>query len=147
MFTQKGMHSNSINSYRIINGVDSHFFNVLLQCPFSSNFSMAITYFFFSISSRFAGGALKHGPFALLDEAKRTPVVLIVLSDQHANLMANTAEQVKGRGAYLITIVDDPNTLADISDEQIVVPPNGPLTALICTIPLQLIAYELAVLR
>lgn len=63
--------------------------------------------------------------------------------------MINAAEQVKARGAHLIAIVDDPLTLPTSLqvDDQIVVPFNGPLTALMCAIPLQLIAYELAVAR
>eukprot|EP00386_Alphamonas_edax_P004847 GDKI01015268.1.p1 GENE.GDKI01015268.1~~GDKI01015268.1.p1 ORF type:complete len:702 (+),score=224.42 GDKI01015268.1:71-2176(+) len=98
----------------------------------------------------FPGGALKHGPFALIDEKKKTPVILMVFSDQHAPLMINAAEQVRARGARLIFITDDASLvsrLAEDPEDVIVVPSNGPLTALLASIPLQLIAYQLAVAR
>ncbi|CDI82980.1 glucosamine--fructose-6-phosphate aminotransferase (isomerizing), putative [Eimeria acervulina] len=95
----------------------------------------------------FAGGALKHGPFALIDDKARTPVVMIVLGDQHAALMLNAAQQVKARGAYLICLTDFPELVQDVADDYIVIPSNGPLTALLAAIPLQLLAYELSVAR
>uniref|UniRef100_A0A0G4HC19 Glutamine--fructose-6-phosphate aminotransferase [isomerizing] n=1 Tax=Chromera velia CCMP2878 TaxID=1169474 RepID=A0A0G4HC19_9ALVE len=97
----------------------------------------------------FPGGALKHGPFALIDEKARTPVILIVLSDEHTALMRNAAEQVKARGAHLIVITDNAELVSDlVSPEDIfVIPSNGPLTALLAAIPLQLLAYHLAVLK
>ena len=93
----------------------------------------------------YGGGALKHGPFALLSEG--TPVVLLVLNDQHAELMRVTASQVKGRGAYTIVITDEPNLARGIADEVITIPRNGPLTALLAVVPLQLLAYEMAIQR
>ncbi|KAL8453158.1 hypothetical protein Emed_001028 [Eimeria media] len=95
----------------------------------------------------FAGGALKHGPFALIDDKKRTPVILIVLGDQHAALMLNAAQQVKARGAYLICVTDYPELVQDVADDYIVIPSNGPLTALLAAIPLQLLAYEISVAK
>jgi len=93
----------------------------------------------------YGGGALKHGPFALLDAG--TPVVLLILNDQHAELMRVTASQVKGRGAYTIVITDEPSLARGISDEVITIPKNGPLTALLAVVPLQLLAYEMAMQR
>eukprot|EP00922_Rhytidocystis_sp_ex-Travisia-forbesii_P035050 GHVS01052042.1.p1 GENE.GHVS01052042.1~~GHVS01052042.1.p1 ORF type:complete len:692 (+),score=43.20 GHVS01052042.1:89-2164(+) len=95
----------------------------------------------------FAGGALKHGPFALIEEKEKTPVIMIVLSDQHAANMINAAQQVKARGAHLVCLTDDPSMVQDVADDIVVIPSNGPLTALLSTIPLQLIAYEIAVAK
>ena len=51
----------------------------------------------------YSGGALKHGPFALIEgkDGKQgpTPLVLIILDDQHAHHMRTAAEEVKARGA------------------------------------------------
>lgn len=91
----------------------------------------------------YPGGALKHGPFALIDNG--TPVILIILTDQHRNLMKTALEEVKVRGAYTIAITNDPTL--DIAHENILIPSNGPLTALLAVLPLQLIAYELSVLK
>lgn len=98
----------------------------------------------------YPGGALKHGPFALIENAKdgkfgATPIVLIVLDDEHATFMKTAAESVRARGAYTIVITDNPHMCRDIADVVLPIPTNGPLTALLATVPLQLIAYELAV--
>lgn len=100
----------------------------------------------------YSGGALKHGPFALIenDETGKfgaTPIILIILDDHHAHHMRTAAEEVKARGADLIIITDKPSLARDLDDNPIVIPNNGPLTALGAVLPLQLIAYELAMLR
>eukprot|EP01055_Gregarina_sp_Pseudo9_P004959 Gregarina_sp_Pseudo_9__4958@NODE_519_length_2654_cov_23_733461_g490_i0_p1_GENE_NODE_519_length_2654_cov_23_733461_g490_i0NODE_519_length_2654_cov_23_733461_g490_i0_p1_ORF_typecomplete_len650_score193_40SIS/PF01380_22/1_5e23SIS/PF01380_22/1_1e28GATase_6/PF13522_6/2_9e41GATase_6/PF13522_6/3_2e03GATase_7/PF13537_6/1_8e18GATase_4/PF13230_6/7_8e13bactPGI_C/PF10432_9/3_3e02bactPGI_C/PF10432_9/4_6e05SIS_2/PF13580_6/9_7e03SIS_2/PF13580_6/0_9SIS_2/PF13580_6/0_18Hydrolase/PF00702_26/0_4_NODE_519_length_26 len=95
----------------------------------------------------FGGGQLKHGPFALLDEKAKTPVVLIILKDAHQPAMINAAQQVKARGARLIAITDDPSCVKQLTEDVVEIPKNGPLTALGATIPLQLLAYHLATLR
>ncbi|OII74815.1 glucosamine-fructose-6-phosphate aminotransferase [Cryptosporidium ubiquitum] len=96
-------------------------------------------------SEGYSAGALKHGPFALIDKDSQTPVILVILSDEHHSLMMNVAQQVKARGAKVICITDDENLCNDIDCEKILIPSNGPLTALNAVIPLQLIAYYLAV--
>jgi glucosamine--fructose-6-phosphate aminotransferase (isomerizing) len=99
----------------------------------------------------FSGGALKHGPFALIEgkEGKNgaTPIIMIILSDKHSHLMRTAAEEVKARGAEVIIITDKPSLAHGLDDHPIVIPSNGPLTALCAVIPLQLIAYELACLK
>lgn len=93
----------------------------------------------------YSGGALKHGPFALID--KGTPIVLIILDDQHAQLMRIAAEEVRARGAYTIVITNSPALAKHVADDTIIIPSNGVLTSLLAAIPLQLIAYEISVLR
>jgi glucosamine--fructose-6-phosphate aminotransferase (isomerizing) len=93
----------------------------------------------------YGGGALKHGPFALIEEG--TPIILIIPDDHNAALMRTAAEEVRARGAYTIIVTDNPSLAKGVSDETILIPTNGPLTALLGIIPLQLLAYELAVAR
>jgi glucosamine--fructose-6-phosphate aminotransferase (isomerizing) len=98
----------------------------------------------------YPGGALKHGPFALIENAKdgkfgATPIILIVLDDEHATHMKTAAEEVRARGATTIVITDNPSIVEGIADITIPIPNNGPMTALLASVPLQLIAYELAV--
>ncbi|OQR88761.1 glucosamine-fructose-6-phosphate aminotransferase, isomerizing, partial [Thraustotheca clavata] len=99
----------------------------------------------------YSGGALKHGPFALIEgnegQFGPTPIVLIVLDDEHGTLMKTAAEEVRARGAYTIIITDNPAMCEGIGDAIIPIPNNGPMTALLASVPLQLIAYELAVKR
>jgi glucosamine--fructose-6-phosphate aminotransferase (isomerizing) len=95
----------------------------------------------------YPGGALKHGPFALITEG--TPVILLILNDRHSGLMKTAAEEVKARGARNIIITDEPSLARGIADpnDVIVIPPDGVLTGLLTTVPLQFLAYELAVLK
>lgn len=99
----------------------------------------------------YSGGALKHGPFALIEGKEgregSTPVILIILDDDHAQHMRTAAEEVKARGAQVIVITDNARLAQGIDPNPIVIPNNGPLTALIAVLPLQLLAYELALLK
>jgi glucosamine 6-phosphate synthetase-like amidotransferase/phosphosugar isomerase protein len=51
----------------------------------------------------YSGGALKHGPFALIEDTKgshgATPIICIILDDEYANQMRIVGEEVKARGA------------------------------------------------
>lgn len=93
----------------------------------------------------YAGGALKHGPFALIEQG--TPVFLIILNDAHAAFMRTAAEEVRARGARTIVVTDTRALAEGIADDVIVIPQDGVLTSLLAIVPFQVIAYELAVLR
>jgi glutamine---fructose-6-phosphate transaminase (isomerizing) len=93
----------------------------------------------------YPGGALKHGPFALI--MKDTPVILCIFDDQHGQLMRTAAEEVRARGARTIVITDNPKLAEGIATETILIPKNGVLTGLVANIPMQILAYELAVLK
>lgn len=99
----------------------------------------------------FSGGALKHGPFALIDgpdgREGATPVIAIILDDDHAMNMRISAEEVKARGAKVYVITDNPKLALGIDADPIIIPNNGPLTALLAVLPLQFIAYELSLLN
>ena len=99
----------------------------------------------------FSGGALKHGPLALIEDKDAqfgaTPVIVIIIDDEHAGLQRIAAEEVKARGAEVIVITDNARLAEGIDDTPLVIPENGMLTAVIAALPLQLIAYELAVLK
>mmetsp|Transcript_25579 Transcript_25579/g.46327 ORF Transcript_25579/g.46327 Transcript_25579/m.46327 type:complete len:727 (-) Transcript_25579:278-2458(-) len=99
----------------------------------------------------YSGGALKHGPFALIEDEKgdhgATPIILIILDDQHAHHMRTCAEEVKSRGAEMIIITDKASLADGLVDDPIVIPTNGVMTALGAVLPLQLIAYELSLMR
>jgi glutamine---fructose-6-phosphate transaminase (isomerizing) len=72
---------------------------------------------------------------------------MFILNDRHAQGMRLAAKEAKDRGADLIIITDDVALADDLDESPIVLPTNGPLTALGGIAPLQLIAYELAMLR
>eukprot|EP00581_Thalassiosira_minuscula_P019338 CAMPEP_0183714274 /NCGR_PEP_ID=MMETSP0737-20130205/8851_1 /TAXON_ID=385413 /ORGANISM="Thalassiosira miniscula, Strain CCMP1093" /LENGTH=733 /DNA_ID=CAMNT_0025943181 /DNA_START=54 /DNA_END=2255 /DNA_ORIENTATION=+ len=99
----------------------------------------------------YSGGALKHGPFAMIEDENgkqgSTPIIMLVLDDMHAHHMRTACEEVKARGAELIIITDNKKLADGLDDDPIVIPSNGPLTALGAVVPLQMIAYELAMLK
>ncbi|KAL7527739.1 hypothetical protein ACHAXR_002880, partial [Thalassiosira sp. AJA248-18] len=100
----------------------------------------------------YSGGALKHGPFALIENDENgklgaTPIIMLILDDTHAHHMRTAAEEVKARGADVIVITDKVELADGIDSNPIVIPSNGPMTALGAVMPIQLIAYELAMLR
>jgi len=86
----------------------------------------------------FPGGELKHGPIALIEEG--TPVIVLTTEKTKKSIISNAME-VKARGAYLIGIDDQPN---DIYDHFIYVPFVGNAGVLLDIIPIQLLAYYLA---
>ncbi|MFZ2682100.1 MAG: glutamine--fructose-6-phosphate transaminase (isomerizing) [Patescibacteria group bacterium] len=93
----------------------------------------------------YPGGALKHGPFALIQQD--TPVLLVILDDEHADHMRTATEEVRARGARTIIITDKPSLAEHIAHETIIIPNDGSLTGLLATVPMQMIAYELAVMK
>jgi glucosamine--fructose-6-phosphate aminotransferase (isomerizing) len=95
----------------------------------------------------YPAGEMKHGPIALIDE--ELPVVVLAPVDNlHVKIISNIQE-VKSRGGRVIAITNDPESAVfRISDECILVPnTNLYLTPVLMTIPVQLLAYHVGVLR
>jgi len=93
----------------------------------------------------FAGGELKHGPIALIDQG--TPVVAIMPIENSllAEKMASNIQEVKARGAIIIAIADAPLASADYL---IRIPKTHEfLQPVLAVVPLQVISYEMAIAR
>ena len=90
---------------------------------------------------------MKHGPIALIDEAM--PVVILAPSDPVYPKVVSNIEEVKARSARVIAVVSEGNSeLEDRVDHVIRVPDTLPfLRPVLTTVPLQLLAYHIAVLR
>lgn len=94
----------------------------------------------------FAGGELKHGPIALIEEG--TPVIAIMPpgSSEIAEKMRSNIQEVRARGARVVAISDPSNNL-EVS-EMIRIPASHELLQPILSIvPMQVFAYEMAVAR
>jgi glucosamine--fructose-6-phosphate aminotransferase (isomerizing) len=95
----------------------------------------------------YAAGEMKHGPIALIDES--LPVVALVPRDGTYERMLGNVEEVKARGGRVIAVChrgDD--AIARRADHVLEVPPATDLLApMVTVIPLQLLAYHVAVLR
>ena len=97
----------------------------------------------------YAGGEMKHGPIALVDE--QLPVVVIAPKEPPLpyEKMLGNIQEVKARGGQVISVIDeDDEHVASLSDHVIRIPAACALLApLVATIPLQLLAYHIADLR
>ncbi len=89
----------------------------------------------------FAGGELKHGTLALIEEG--TPCIVFVDEENEKEILSNAAE-IKTRGGYIIGISPKNN---EIFDFWIKVPECGTENPIVHIIPVQILAYYLAVLR
>ncbi|WP_290745458.1 glutamine--fructose-6-phosphate transaminase (isomerizing) [Fibrobacter sp. UBA4309] len=90
---------------------------------------------------------MKHGPIALIDE--NMPVVVIAPKDSLFDKIISNVREIKARGGRVIAITtDECHPLDEIADHIIKVPRTLPMLMPIVTcIPLQLLAYHIAVLR
>ncbi len=88
----------------------------------------------------FAGGELKHGPISLINEG--TPCIVFVSKDTEKNILSNAME-VKSRGGYLIGVGSTP---IEPFDYFIKVPETKELNPICQIIPIQILAYQLAVI-
>jgi glucosamine--fructose-6-phosphate aminotransferase (isomerizing) len=93
----------------------------------------------------YPGGEMKHGPIALIDE--NMPVVAIAVRDRVRDKMLSNIEQVRTRGGIVIAVATEGDQeIAEKADHTIFVPAATPLlTPVLTTIPLQLLAYHIAV--
>jgi len=90
----------------------------------------------------FAGGELKHGPIALITE--NTPVITLVANDEcKKEILSNTME-IKSRGGYIIGVSPENH---EIFDFWIRVPDIGIASPIVNIIPIQILSYQLALLR
>jgi glucosamine--fructose-6-phosphate aminotransferase (isomerizing) len=92
----------------------------------------------------YAAGEMKHGPIALIDE--RMPVVVIANQSPVYDKIISNLEQVRARDGRVIAVASEGDEMiADKVTEVIRIPDLGEyLTAVVATIPLQLLAYHVA---
>ncbi len=90
---------------------------------------------------------MKHGPIALVDE--NTPSVFIVPQGAVYDKVLANVEEIKARGGPVIAVVDDGDLrVSEIADDVIEVPRvDDFLQPIVTSVPLQLLAYHIALLR
>jgi len=95
----------------------------------------------------YPAGEMKHGPIALIDEAM--PVVAIAVRDRVYDKMVSQVEQVRARGGIVIALATEgDDEIASKADHVLRVPPTPSLLSpVVNVVPLQLLAYHLAVRR
>ncbi len=94
----------------------------------------------------YPAGELKHGPLALIDE--NIPVVALAPESEIAEKLVSNLEEVKARGGTLY-VFSDPSIKMKLKSGRLINMPKCDflLTPVIYTIPLQILSYEVALLR
>jgi glucosamine--fructose-6-phosphate aminotransferase (isomerizing) len=90
---------------------------------------------------------MKHGPIALVDE--HTPSVFVVPRCGVYDKVVANIEEIKARGGPVIAVVEQgDDAVAELADDVIEIPPTPDfLQPIVAAVPLQLLAYHIAVLR
>jgi glucosamine--fructose-6-phosphate aminotransferase (isomerizing) len=90
---------------------------------------------------------LKHGPIALIDQDM--PTVVLATQESILDKMVSNVEEIRARGGKIIALAREGNTSIDrLSEHTIFIPPTlDPLVPILAAVPLQLLAYHIAVLR
>ncbi len=90
----------------------------------------------------FAAGELKHGPIALIENG--TPCIALLGNDELKADMLSNIQELKARGAFIIAVAPEKHPSFDL---WIKVPDVGAAQPIVNIIPIQILAYYLAVLR
>lgn len=91
----------------------------------------------------YPAGEMKHGPIALLEEG--SPVVIVAPNDHLKEKTLSALHECKARGAKIILIHEQGDSIAEEGDVSIAVPAIHPwLSPLLTVVPLQLMAYHTA---
>lgn len=95
----------------------------------------------------YPAGELKHGPLALVDSDM--PVVTVAPNNSLMEKLKSNLEEVRARGGELFVFADPESGLAEEDGVHVMpIPAVHPITApIVYTIPLQLLAYHVAVLK
>jgi len=90
---------------------------------------------------------MKHGPIALIDDAM--PVIFIATKNSSYEKVVSNIQEVKARGGHVIAIVSEGDVdVKEMAEYTIEIPLTSEVfVPLLATIPLQLLAYHIAVMR
>ncbi|MCX7182563.1 MAG: glutamine--fructose-6-phosphate transaminase (isomerizing) [Nitrosospira sp.] len=95
----------------------------------------------------YAAGELKHGPLALID--KDMPVIVIAPNDELLAKIKSNLQEVRARGGKLYVLADNNSSVESSSGLEVIrlTEYAGLLSPILHTIPLQLLAYHIALIR
>ncbi len=95
----------------------------------------------------YAAGEMKHGPIALVDD--NLPVIVVAPHDKYYEKIVSNIQEVKARKGNVIAIISEGDKgLKEMANDVIEIPKSHPaLAPLLSVLPLQMLAYHIAVLR
>jgi len=90
---------------------------------------------------------MKHGPIALIDS--NLPVVVVAAKDRYYEKIVSNIQEVKARKGNIIAVITEGDSnLRNMVEDIIEIPKSDDVvTPFLAIIPLQLLAYYIAVLR
>jgi glucosamine--fructose-6-phosphate aminotransferase (isomerizing) len=118
-----------------------------IQMPIAYEGALKLKEISYIHAEAYPAGEMKHGPIALIDE--ELPVVAICTRDPWYEKMLSQIEQTKARGGVVVVVATDGDELMPSIADHVLWVPETPwmLSPVITIIPLQLLAYHIAVLR
>jgi glucosamine--fructose-6-phosphate aminotransferase (isomerizing) len=118
-----------------------------LQYPIALEGALKLKEISYIHAEGYAGGEMKHGPIALI--ADRLPVVALIPRDSAYERMLGNIEEVRARDGRVIAVIHRGDRLAAAKANHVIEVPSAAelLTPILTTIPLQLLAYHIAVRR
>ncbi len=132
---------------RFLNASDFLFLGRGINYPIALEGALKLKEISYIHAEGYPAGEMKHGPIALIDE--NLPVVSLVTGGPAYSKILNNMEEVRARSGKVIAVTTEVNRdIEDLSDEIIRVPASSEaLSPILLTVPLQLLAYHVAVLR
>src|SRR5215471_11476563 len=95
----------------------------------------------------YPAGEMKHGPIALIDE--KMPVIVLLPRDRYFEKTLSNLKEVESRGGKVIILTDEKTVASEVSAFGVLTVPKAShfLTPIVLSVPLQMLAYYIAVLR
>jgi glutamine---fructose-6-phosphate transaminase (isomerizing) len=118
-----------------------------IQMPIALEGALKLKEISYIHAEGYPAGEMKHGPIALID--REMPVLAICLKDSVYDKMLSQVEQAKARGGQVIALATDGDDLLATKADRVLYVPKAPalLNPVLSVIPLQLLAYHIAVRR
>jgi glucosamine--fructose-6-phosphate aminotransferase (isomerizing) len=118
-----------------------------IQYPVAKEGALKLKEISYIHAEAYPAGELKHGPLALVDD--KMPVIAVAPNDELLGKLKGNLAEVSARGGKLFVIADESAGFDDKSGYQLIRLPPVPdvLSPILYTIPLQLLAYHVAILK
>ncbi len=131
---------------KFVNKAHALFLGRGVQYPVALEGALKLKEISYIHAEAYPAGELKHGPLALVDS--EMPVVAIAPNDELLDKLKSNLHEVSARGGQLFVFVDDSQAWTANGTQLIQVPACGNwISPIIYTIPLQLLAYHVAVAK
>jgi len=118
-----------------------------ILCPIALEGALKLKEISYIHAEGYAAGEMKHGPIALIDQSM--PVIVLVTKNSVYDKVFANVEEVRARKGIVIALTDDRNKdIERVADYVLEIPHTLKLlTPILFTIPMQLLAYHVGVLR